>query len=104
LEYWVAYLGSAAPSPQGDFNNDGSVDAADYVTWRNGMEPIYNEVDYNVWRAHFGQSVAIAGLSSSVNPAIPEPSTLAYISLAMITFFASRIRRRTNLLLPQLGH
>jgi beta-propeller repeat-containing protein len=39
----------------GDFNNDGTVDAADYVVWRkDGAAP----VDYSDWRGNFGRSTA----------------------------------------------
>ena len=46
----------------GDYNNNGKVDAADYVQWRNGG-PLQNEVatvgtvtpeDYTEWRSRFG--------------------------------------------------
>jgi hypothetical protein len=49
----------------GDFNNNGVVDAADYVLWRNGG-PLANEggvtpgastsEDYSTWRSRFGNS------------------------------------------------
>ena len=48
----------------GDYNNNGAVDAADYVLWRNGG-PLQNEVDtpgvvnaadYTAWRTRFGNS------------------------------------------------
>jgi hypothetical protein len=39
-----------SPLP-GDFNNDGLVDAADYVAWR---ERGGSQDDYNVWRSNFG--------------------------------------------------
>jgi hypothetical protein len=43
-----------APTPgqPGDFNDDGNVDAADYVVWRKaGGSP----AEYETWRSHFGQ-------------------------------------------------
>jgi serralysin len=47
-----------------DYNGNGVVDTADYVLWRNGG-PLQNDLtpgvqpgDYNVWRAHFGRTVA----------------------------------------------
>ena len=58
----------AAPSPlTGDYNNNGVVDAADYVVWRNNQgtsnalpnDPIGGMIgaaQYNQWRAHFGQT------------------------------------------------
>ena len=48
----------------GDYNNNGTVDLADYVLWRNGG-PLQNEgttpgvvtsEDYGVWRANFGRT------------------------------------------------
>ena len=53
----------------GDYNNNGKVDAADYVLWRNGG-PLSNEVDtpgtvnaadYTEWRARFGNPGSGAG-------------------------------------------
>ena len=34
----------------GDYNQDGSVDAADYVVWRKSG---YSQADYNTWRDQF---------------------------------------------------
>ncbi len=53
----------------GDYNDDGTVDAADYVLWRKGG-PLANEVDtpgtvnaadYTAWRARFGNSGSGSG-------------------------------------------
>ena len=58
----------------GDYNNNGVVDMADYVLWRNGG-PLQNEVnsigvvdasDYTAWRANFGNH---AGSGSALNGA-----------------------------------
>ena len=57
----------------GDYNNNGKVDAADYVLWRNGG-PLSNEVDtpgtvnaadYTEWRARFGNPGSGAGLGGA---------------------------------------
>ena len=40
----------------GDYNRDGTVDAADYVVWRSGLGTTYTQADYDVWRANFGQT------------------------------------------------
>ena len=42
---------AAVPSLPGDFNNDGTVDAADYVVWRKNPGGIYTQNDFNLWRA-----------------------------------------------------
>ena len=43
----------------GDFNQDGSVDAADYVVWRKSG---YSQADYNTWRANFGLPLVVRAL------------------------------------------
>jgi hypothetical protein len=54
-------------SPPGDYNSNGTVDAADYVACRQDITPLQNEVedvtpgdttneDYNAWRERFGNS------------------------------------------------
>ncbi len=68
------------PLLPGDYNNDGVVDAADYVAWRYGLGTIYTQADYDIWRAHFGQGASGAG--ASANFAIPEPTTLVLLIIA----------------------
>src|SRR4051794_3409474 len=62
----------------GDYNGNGTVDAADYVLWRKGGT-LQNEVDtpgtvnaadYAAWRARFGNTSG-AGLGAA---AVPEPA------------------------------
>src|SRR5262245_24788108 len=47
-----AYLLTPVQIP-GDFNGNGTVDAADYVVWRKTGG---TQADYTTWRTHFGQS------------------------------------------------
>ena len=75
----------------GDYNGDGAVDAADYVTWREtdgqsvaagtgadgDRNGLVDSNDYAVWRSHFGQSVAGAG--SALAAAVPEAGTLSLL-------------------------
>ena len=88
-EGWIAYLGPSAPIP-GDFNNDGTVDAADYVVWRNGLGATYTQTHYNLWRAHFGQTAATAAAhvwaAGSSTPAVAEPATLTLFALLLVRF------------------
>ena len=65
----------------GDYNNDGVVDTADYVVWRKGLGTNYAQTDYDVWRAHFGQTAG-SGTSATVNAAVPEPTALLLLTLA----------------------
>ncbi len=79
----------------GDYNQNGVVDAADYVVWRKGLGATYTQGDYDVWRAHFGQSV---GLSAGASATIPEPGTISMCLLGMLVTWNARpflfIRRR----------
>jgi hypothetical protein len=75
----------------GDYNQNGVVDAADYLLWRdtlgqsvaNGSDADGNgngtidEADYMVWRAQFGQSANTSAAASAgpVAAAAPEPSS-----------------------------
>ena len=61
----------SVPAIPGDFNHDGTVDAADYVVWRKNPGGIYTQADYNTWRANFGQTVDD---SSASNATVPEPA------------------------------
>jgi hypothetical protein len=68
-----------APHP-GDFNEDGAVDAADYVVWRDGLGGEYEEVHLADWRANFGRNA-----SSAANPipfpmmSVPEPALVSFL-------------------------
>jgi hypothetical protein len=64
----------AAADLPGDFNHDGTVDAADYVVWRKGLGTTYTQDDYNIWRANFGRTTG-GGSFARANAAVPEPAT-----------------------------
>jgi hypothetical protein len=83
----------------GDYNNNGVVDAADYVLWRNGG-PLMNDStpagvgpeDYNVWRENFGKT---ATPGSAAAAAVPEPSTFVLLCLvAAVRVFCTRRHER----------
>jgi fibronectin-binding autotransporter adhesin len=97
----VMLVGGAVPvGVPGDFNNNGVVDMADYVLWRNGG-PLQNEIsdigtvtalDYDDWRAHFGNtSGSGSGLGSS--SAVPEP-TSALLALFGVAALIINSRKR----------
>jgi hypothetical protein len=84
----VAPFRVVAELPPGDFNQDGTVDAADYVVWRKGVGTTYTQTDYDTWRANFGTSL-LAGSGSAIPsaqslPAVPEPATLMIACVAAI--------------------
>jgi hypothetical protein len=86
----------------GDFNRDGTVDAADYVVWRDAFEQsgnlaadanednIVDTDDYALWRANFGRSdSAVAG---AIHAAVPEPGGLVLILAADLMLYCRRRR------------
>ncbi|TWT36734.1 hypothetical protein KOR34_16740 [Posidoniimonas corsicana] len=64
------------PSPPGDFNNDGSVDAADYTVWRDGLGDAYEASDYDEWVANYGAT------ASAAQPA-PAPAAVSLLLIAL---------------------
>ena len=53
---------------RGDFNQDGTVDAADYVVWRKSLQGLRQTAElYDHWRATFGNTT----LSSAAQAAVP---------------------------------
>ena len=79
-----------APELPGDFNADGSVDAADYSTWRDALghetylpgDPTPGSVtvaDYHVWRENFGRTPMAISSAPAPSTAVPEPSTIVLL-------------------------
>jgi WD40 repeat protein len=96
----------------GDFKFDGTVDAADYVVWRNGLGTSYTQTDYDAWRANFGRSaaagaVAVAGSFSNGPGNIPEPASTAMVFVSVVLLAWSRrcrIAPATTLACPGGSH
>jgi hypothetical protein len=78
----------------GDFNNDGAVNAADYVTLRKNSGGMYTPDDYNTWRADFGASSGSAS-SMTTAPTVPEPATLFLLFGAATGAVSLRPRTKT---------
>jgi hypothetical protein len=83
LEAALAINSAAAAGLPGDFNGNGTVDAADYTVWRDGLGSTYTQAHYTEWKTHFGQSAGSA--ASAAATAVPEP---AGVVLAIGGFFA----------------
>ena len=73
----------------GDYNANGTVDAADYVLWRNGG-PLQNDptagvqaADYDFWRSRFGATTGASATVGTVPLAIPEPSSIGLLAIAI---------------------
>jgi len=88
---------------QGDFNDDGSIDAADYAVWRDNLGQAITLPgdltpgtvtieDYNDWRTNFDAASSLV-LSNST-AAIPEPTALVLMILGAA--LAQYPRRQTS--------
>jgi probable HAF family extracellular repeat protein len=82
-EGWIATLpASSAPLP-GDFNDDGTVDSADYVVWRKGLGTTHTQSDFEIWRAHFGQATGSGATATASGSTIPEPGSIALAAVGL---------------------
>jgi endoglucanase len=88
------YLAGIDQGLDGDFNGDGTVDAADYTEWRDHFGDPYTEDDFLLWRDHFGETSPGAGSGSSAvaGQAVPEPTSIALLLVAVGGLAMFRIR------------
>jgi uncharacterized membrane protein len=97
-EAWVATIELTTPALSGDYNNNGMIDAADYVAWRDKLgqsvtlpnDPtpgIVSQTDYDVWQRSFGTA-----LGTFASNAAPEPATWVLLigAVAMLIMLGKR--------------
>jgi hypothetical protein len=92
----IDYMEIRLPPTQipGDYNNDGIVDQADYVTWRKNPDAFGGDPDgYNTWRMNFGSGSAGSGAASG---AVPEPAAWLMLSLAAAVVATDRRRSKAH--------
>ncbi len=75
--------------PPGDYNRDVVNDAGDYVALRKGLGTIYEPIDYNIWRAHYGQTTpgGSGSGSSDFASSVPEPGGILLCFTAFLLLF-----------------
>ena len=96
--------------PTGDYNNNGLIDAADYVVWRQTLgqtgaglaadgngDNMVDQTDYEVWRSHFGQTAG-SGAGAAALAAVPEPASALLLMLGGVARGrrARRVAPRTS--------
>ncbi|HVT26679.1 MAG TPA: endonuclease [Lacipirellulaceae bacterium] len=97
----------------GDYNDDGTVDAGDYLIWRrmfgqNGVaaysgadgdgNTTVNQADYDVWRAHFGDTASSSGAGTKIagSAVVPEPAGVWLMAAVLLLTGINRRRRVTS--------
>jgi hypothetical protein len=85
-------------TPNGDYNNDGIVDAADYVVWRKTLNQTASPAgtgadgdkdgtigpgDLDFWRGRFANPIPPGG-GSGESSAVPEPATMIPVIVGML--------------------
>ncbi len=97
----------------GDYNRDGTVDAADYTVWRNTLgqnvlgqqgaaadgdaSGTIRQADYDVWKSHFDEASGSGGIT------VPEPASVTIALLALVAASGFLNRGRTRYVDVQLG-
>jgi Subtilase family len=95
LAWWTLPIVTHAST--GDYDGNGIVQPADYTVWKNAFgtansavdgngNGIVDAADYTIWRDHLGQMVSGSGSTATV----PEPSSVALLSIAGVLMFARR--------------
>lgn len=106
--YWSQFI-AGVMAINADYNYDGTVDAADYVVWRQTLgefgtfqladgngDGVVTTADFNVWRAAFGASSINASGSTAEVLAVPEPTMLMLMAAMFWLLFAPIARNREN--------
>ena len=107
LEWDISYgatnvvLSVVSAGLPGDYNNDGTVDAADYTVWRDNVgapagtlanDPnpgAIGQAQYDTWRSSFGATSATGSL---VDTTVPEPGAVLLLGLGAVLIGVGRQR------------
>lgn len=101
FEYYDVNAGSIVPGAidfvevttlDGDYNDDGAVNAADYVVWRKNPAANGGPQGYSTWRTNFGRSAG-AGAAVQEQTAVPEPAAFQLLIAGLCAILAYKSPR-----------
>ncbi len=78
-------------APQGDYNGDKIVDAADYAIWR--KTNVFGDQGYTLWRNNYGKNYNVVGVGSGAT-SVPEPASAVIATIALVGIAAVRRRKQ----------
>jgi hypothetical protein len=93
------------PVAPGDYNGDGTVDAADYIVWRKALGStddlradgngnlMIDAGDFGVWRSAFGANYNLAS-GAGVGASVPEPGSSYFVVFGSLLL--GSLPRRTS--------
>jgi hypothetical protein len=100
--FWSTSTNTFAPAPglTGDYNADDTVNAADYVAWRNASgtpTPLPNDPlggaigqsQYDNWHGTYGETLP----TPAASPAVPEPATVTLLAVLGFLHHGTRVCR-----------
>jgi len=101
----VAPTSSLSTIP-GDFNQNGTVDAADYTVWRNYLGTNFADADadfdgqvtaadYGIWKSNFGFSLVGSGFAAIALQNVPEPVAATLLTIGLVSGLGL-VQRRSN--------
>jgi hypothetical protein len=111
--YTTGVLSVSSLGLPGDYNHNGTVDAADYVVWRNTLgetgadlaadgngDDVIDADDYDLWRANFGQTAGSGSAipsAETLSAAVPETATLVLLLSGLAAIALNRaVRSKTK--------
>jgi autotransporter-associated beta strand protein len=85
-----SFFAEVAATLPGDFNGDGTVDAADYIEWRKND---LSSEEYGVWSTHFAETLGGGGSADSgaSQSGVPEPTSAAVLFVVLISAYVMRL-------------
>ncbi len=97
--YTTGVLSVASAGIAGDYNNNGTVDAGDYVAWRKSQgtntvlpnDPTGGTIgaaQYNTWRTNFGKPPGSGAGTDLASTTVPEPAGASFLLLTAMLWFA----------------